>query len=114
MNQLVFRKMLEKWKITPVFAINGAEALSKLGNEEFDMVFMDLQMPTMNGFDATRNFRIKENKLNGSRLPIVALTADAFLESRKEVAEVGMNDFLSKPIEPMELQRVLNEYLEEA
>lgn len=112
MNQLVFRKMLEKWKITPVFAINGAEALSKLGNEEFDMVFMDLQMPTMNGFDATRNFRIKENKVNGARLPIVALTADAFLESRKEVAEVGMNDFLSKPIEPMELQRVLNEYLD--
>lgn len=71
MNQLVFRKMLEKWKITPVFAINGAEALSKLGTEEFDMVFMDLQMPTMNGF-------------------------------------------LSKPIEPMELQRVLNEYLDEA
>ena len=112
MNQLVFRKMLEKWKISPVFAVNGAEALTMLELESYDMVFMDLQMPTMNGFDATRNFRIKENKLNGSRLPIVALTADAFLESRKEVAEVGMNDFLSKPIEPIELQRVLNEYLD--
>ena len=52
-----------------------------------------------------------ENKVNGARLPIVALTANSFHESRKEIAAVGMNDFLSKPIEPTELSRVLSEYL---
>lgn len=111
MNQLVFRKILSRWKIIPDFVADGKEALQKLETNDYDMVFMDLQMPKMNGLEATKVFRRKENKVNGARLPIVALTADSFHESRKEVAAVGMNDFLSKPIEPSELSRVLSEYL---
>ncbi len=111
MSQLVFRKILNRWKITPDFVANGEEALKKLESKDYDMMFMDLQMPKMNGFEATRTFRKKENKVNGARLPIVALTANSFHESRKEIAAVGMNDFLNKPIEPTELSRVLSEYL---
>ncbi|MGK0407686.1 MAG: signal transduction histidine kinase/BarA-like signal transduction histidine kinase [Roseivirga sp.] len=111
MNQLVFLKMLEKWEPILDMVSNGALALDKLHKQEYDLVFLDVQMPIKGGVTTVEEWRDYEvNNLN-NRLPIVALTADAFSESRQKVLDAGMDDFLSKPIEISELRRVLNKYL---
>jgi CheY-like chemotaxis protein len=74
---------------------NGKIAIEKLQNQPFDVILMDLQMPEMNGFDATRYIR---NKLN-SKIPIIALTADVTTVDLEKCKAVGMNDYISKPID---------------
>jgi signal transduction histidine kinase/CheY-like chemotaxis protein len=111
MNQLVFQKMLEKWGPLLDMVSNGALALEKLHQEDYDLVFLDVQMPIKDGITTVKEWRDYEvNNLN-NRQAIVALTADAFSESRQRVIDAGMDDFLSKPIEISELRRVLSKYL---
>ena len=111
MNQLVFLKMLEKWEPILDMVSNGALALDKLHKQEYDLVFLDVQMPIKGGVATVEEWRDYEVNNLDDRLPIVALTADAFSESRQKVLDAGMDDFLSKPIEISELRRVLNKYL---
>jgi signal transduction histidine kinase/BarA-like signal transduction histidine kinase len=111
MNQLVFLKMLEKWEPILDMVSNGALALDKLHKQEYDLVFLDVQMPIKGGVTTVEEWRDYEVNNLDNRLPIVALTADAFSESRQKVLDAGMDDFLSKPIEISELRRVLNKYL---
>ena len=81
---------------------NGREALAALATDVFDLVLMDVQMPEMDGFEATQAIRARE-QTNGSRLPIVALTTHAMKEDRERCLATGMDAYLSKPIQSAEL-----------
>lgn len=111
MNQLVLQKMLEKWAPKLEMVSNGQLALDKLETEDFDLVFLDVQMPIKDGISTVKDWRNYEANHLRERVPVVALTADAFSESRQRVIDAGMDDFLSKPIEISELRRVLHKYL---
>ncbi|TGK78854.1 response regulator [Leptospira montravelensis] len=101
-NRSIVIRFLKRWGIECVEASNGEEVLSKLINEKFDLILMDLHMPNMDGYTATK--RIRENSL-WSNIPIIALTASAQLETQEKIHKVGMNDFISKPFYPNELQQ---------
>jgi PAS domain S-box-containing protein len=109
-NQLLARRLLEKRGHSVVVAENGQGALEALEKEEFDLVFMDVQMPVMDGFEATAAIRKKEEP-GGVHLPIVALTAHAMKGDREKCLAGGMDGYLTKPIRPQELDEVLREYL---
>ena len=94
-------------------AENGAIAVEKVASSrpgDYDLILMDIQMPVMDGYEATRRIRLLE-KAELSSIPIIAMTANAFDEDRKAASEYGMNGFLSKPIELKELIYVLNTML---
>lgn len=109
MNQFVAKQFFKKWKTEITIANNGVEAIAFLSERsDFDLVLMDLQMPEMSGFEATELIRSNNSTVLNSEIPIIALSADAFLETRKKVIEAGMNDFVTKPFIPEELyQKVL-------
>lgn len=94
------------------YAVNGKEAVDRIANDEFyDIVFMDIQMPVMNGYEATRTIRA----LPGSypkRVPIIAMTANAFAEDVAAAKNAGMNEHISKPIDFDRLLEILNKWLE--
>jgi two-component system CheB/CheR fusion protein len=88
-------------------ANNGQQAIDKLEKETFDLVLMDLQMPILNGFEATEHIR-QTMKL---RLPIIALTADVTSVDVEKCKNLGMNDYISKPIDEKLLLSKINAYL---
>jgi signal transduction histidine kinase/ActR/RegA family two-component response regulator len=90
---------------TLIEASNGAEAVEKFKTESFNMILMDIQMPELNGFEATRQIRLHESGLN--RTPIIALTAGAISGEREKCLEAGMDDFLTKPISGEALDKAL-------
>ena len=95
-------------------AADGREAADLVANAPegyFDLVFMDMQMPRMNGTQAARAIRKREREQGRSRVPIVAMTANAFTEDRQQAVEAGMDGFMTKPIDIGELGRVLEERL---
>ena len=103
MNQFVAHQVLELWNIKVDFENDGLEATDKLKINDYALVLMDLQMPVMSGYQATAFIRDKTNKLRNPEIPIIALTADAFPETKKKVMEEGMNDFVTKPLEQNDL-----------
>jgi two-component system sensor histidine kinase/response regulator len=108
----VVSTMLEKWGITSTIASNGNEALSALDETPFDFILMDCHMPEMDGFNATRIIRSRGGfKHNKSGIPIVALTASAMKGDRQACSDVGMNDFLTKPIIPAALLHIVKKWL---
>ncbi len=112
LNQQVIRAMLEPYGLTLEFADNGQLGVEACARESFDLVLMDCLMPVLDGLDATRAIRAREASLGSARhLPIIALTANAYKESRQRCLEAGMDDFLSKPVMRDELLQVLQRYL---
>jgi PAS domain S-box-containing protein len=95
LNQLLMKTLLDDFGFTSDIASNGSLAIDKLNNSEYDIILMDLQMPIMNGFEATKYIREKMN----ITIPIMALTADVTTVDIEKCTEVGMNDYLSKPID---------------
>jgi two-component system, sensor histidine kinase and response regulator len=81
---------------------NGREALEELEKESFDVVLMDIQMPEMDGFEATAAIREKE-KLTGAHIPIIAMTANALKGDEEKCLQAGMDGYVSKPIQTKEL-----------
>jgi signal transduction histidine kinase/DNA-binding response OmpR family regulator len=109
-NQRLVVRLLEKRGHRVVLAVDGRQALEALSQESFDLVFMDVQMPEMDGLDATTIIREKEKK-TGKHQPIVALTAHAMTGDRDRCLTVGMDGYLTKPIRPQELDRILDSYV---
>ncbi|MCS6922904.1 MAG: response regulator, partial [Fimbriimonadales bacterium] len=98
-NQKVIRRQLERWGVQVAIAENGNEVLEWLSRAPFDLVLMDCQMPEMDGYEATRRIRAYEAP-RGLHIPIIALTANALEGDREKCLECGMDDYLSKPIDP--------------
>lgn len=109
-NRLLATMLLEKRGHRVAVAGNGREALDALENESYDLVFMDVQMPEMDGIEATLAIREKE-KMNGNHQPIIALTAHAMKGDRERCLQAGMDGYLSKPIRPQELDEILEKYV---
>ena len=107
-NQRLARKLLEKWGHTVVVAGNGRKALEAIARNNFDLVIMDVQMPEMNGLEATRLIRGQEVS-DGPRLPIIAMTAHAMKGDREQCLAAGMDAYITKPIEPELLFRVIED-----
>lgn len=107
-NQMVASRFLQKWNITPALASDGLVALQKVMEAEYDLVLMDLQMPVMDGFEASRRIR----QLGGKylSLPIAALTADTVDDVRERALAAGITDFLTKPFSPDDLHRLVTRY----
>ena len=109
-NQLIANRFLAKWEISYDVADNGAIALEKVQDNDYDVILMDLQMPTMDGYTATAKIRnLQDTKYK--KLPIIALTASAMLEERNRVYTVGMNDYVTKPFNPHELYSAINKHV---
>jgi signal transduction histidine kinase/CheY-like chemotaxis protein len=101
-NVMLMKKLLSKWNIIPTIAENGERAVELVQYGNFDIILMDLQMPVMNGFDASMEIR-KMADIQKSRIPIIALTASALFDIRERVQQSGMDDYVSKPFKPNEL-----------
>jgi CheY-like chemotaxis protein len=109
-NQVVAVRLLEKRGLRTLVANNGSEALEMLKGEPVDLVLMDIQMPEMDGYEATRRIREQE-KITGTHLPIIALTAHAMKGDREKCLSAGMNTYLTKPIQGDQLHRAIEELL---
>jgi PAS domain S-box-containing protein len=107
LNQLLMRTLLEDGGFTMDIAENGKIAIDKLKKDSYDVILMDLQMPVMNGFEATGHIR-KELKLT---TPIIALTADVTSTDVEKCKAVGMDDYISKPIDDKLLYKKLARYI---
>jgi two-component system sensor histidine kinase/response regulator len=110
-NQKVAQGLLKKFGVQVELAANGEEALNSLENLPFDLVFMDCQMPVMDGYEATQQIRHTESKVRNQDIPIVAMTANSMEGDRDKCLAVGMNDFISKPVNPSKVQEVLKRWL---
>ena len=113
LNQEIAVEILQEAGFVVDVADDGAVAVEKLGSAgpgRYDLVLMDIQMPIMNGYEATRRIRALDNP-NIAGLPIIAMTANAFDEDRKAALEAGMNGHIAKPIDIPKLMEVLMEVL---
>lgn len=107
-NQILIRKILEKQGCQVDVADNGREAVEKIQKKSFDIVFMDCQMPEMDGFEATQHIRLKEGDKHNI---IIALTADAMTGDREKCLRAGMDDYLNKPIKQVQITDILRKWL---
>ncbi len=111
-NQEMMLEMLKLLGLNAELAENGEEAVTRLAEHEFDLVFMDCQMPVMDGFAATAAIREREAHQKGDFIqPIVALTANALEGDRQRCIDAGMSDYLSKPVSTAELRLCLQKWL---
>lgn len=111
-NKMVATKMLRSLGLQVKHAVNGVEAVEVFKQAIFDAVLMDIQMPEMDGYDATKYIRAWEKKKTHTHTPIIALTANVLTEDRARCFEVGMDDFLAKPIKISDLHSMLEDWLE--
>ena len=105
-NQMLIKSLLEQFALNVTIAEDGNQVLQKVLTGQFDLIFMDIQMPNMNGYEAT-----KELRKEGITTPIVALTANAMKGDDKKCIEAGCDEYLAKPIDRRELLKIINKYL---
>jgi CheY-like chemotaxis protein len=110
-NQKLALRILGKEGIHAEAAANGKEALKALEAGSYDLVFMDVQMPEMDGYEATRIIRDPDSKVRNHSIPIIAMTAHAMQGDRERCIDAGMDDYISKPIRPEKLSEVIEKYL---
>ena len=108
-NQVVAVNLLENRGHRVVVANNGREAVDAFESEKFDAILMDVQMPLMNGYEATQAIRELEEK-NGGHVPIIAMTANAMEGDREKCLDSGMDDYISKPVRSEQLFDILESY----
>ncbi|MFK7922841.1 MAG: ATP-binding protein, partial [Bacteroidia bacterium] len=109
-NQMVASRYLKKWGLMPIVANDGQEALEIVREHDFSLVLMDLQMPVMDGMTSASEIR----KLEGRQylqLPIIALTASVNGAVKNEIFDAGMDDIISKPFQPKQLNQTISEYI---
>jgi len=109
-NQKFITRLLTRWGHRPAVVGNGLLALDRITKQDFDVVFMDVQMPEMDGLSATRAIRDYETG-GGRHIPIIAMTAHAMKEDRERCIQAGMDDYVSKPISPEKLLQSLQNLL---
>lgn len=109
-NQIIAQIELTTLNLKVTIASNGEEAITALAREKFAMVFMDCQMPVMDGYEATKQIRITESR-SGTRVPIIAMTANAMEGDREKCLAAGMDDYISKPFEPEVLRDIVNKWV---
>ncbi|MFZ4441113.1 MAG: response regulator, partial [Syntrophales bacterium] len=110
-NQQVAVGILKKLGLRADAVANGAEAVKALETLPYDLVLMDVQMPEMNGLEATLLIRNPQSAVRNHQIPIIAMTAGAMLGDREKCLEAGMNDYVSKPIFPQALSEALDKWL---
>jgi signal transduction histidine kinase/CheY-like chemotaxis protein len=106
MNQQLIKHLMKNWVIDHTIVNNGAEAVEALKKENFNIVLMDIQMPEMDGYTATTVIR-KELKL---QIPIIAMTAHAMMGEKEKCLQLGMNDYISKPLKETILYNIIAQY----
>jgi PAS domain S-box-containing protein len=107
-NVSVASRFLKKWGLVVDVAENGKVALEKIAKSDYDLILMDLQMPVMDGFEATKNIRAVDKHRN---LPIIALSADALRETKEKVFRYSMNDYILKPFNPDVVKEKIMEHI---
>lgn len=115
LNREIAEEIIGQTGVTVESAENGREALErfeKMGEDYYDMIFMDIQMPVMNGYEATRAIR-KLPRKDAARIPIIAMTANAFAEDMRQSKNAGMNEHLTKPLNIEQLMKCLKNWLGE-
>jgi signal transduction histidine kinase/CheY-like chemotaxis protein len=105
-NQRVILRMLTNLQHVPTIVGNGKEAVASLQTGTFDLVFMDVQMPEMDGLTATRKIRGAE-RISGAHVPIVAMTAHAMKGDKETCLDAGMDGYIAKPVTGMEIERMI-------
>jgi CheY-like chemotaxis protein len=108
-NQRIAARLLQNLGCTVDVVANGREAVEMIDSISYDLVLMDVQMPEMDGFAATGE--VRRGAGPHTRVPIVAMTANAMAGDRERCLAAGMNDYLSKPVHPSDLQRVLHHWV---
>jgi len=111
-NQKIAQKMLEKFGYFSDAVSNGLEALKALGMIDYALVLMDVEMPDMDGIEATAQIRRSESKVCNHQIPIIAMTAHAMKGDREKCLEAGMDDYLSKPVKPDELLEMIEKWVQ--
>ncbi|MCL1494392.1 MAG: ATP-binding protein [Pseudanabaena sp. Salubria-1] len=107
-NQIIALKFLEKLGYQADLAVNGLEVLKALEHKFYDLILMDIQMPEMDGLEVTRRIRLKEKESMAiNKVKIVAMTANTMAEDRENCIQIGMDNFIGKPIRIDELDAVL-------
>lgn len=106
MSRTFMQKMMNRIGIEADFAVDGLEAMRLYNKNTYDLIFMDIQMPVMNGYETTRLIREQE-KLTAVHTPIIAITAYALEEDREKCLTSGMDDYLSKPVSVDHLLQVI-------
>ncbi len=115
-NQVVVRELVSRMGYRPTVVSDGTQAIDYAMSREFDLVLMDCQMPNVDGFKATEEIRRREAGASGfsrrgSRLPIIALTANATITDRQACLAAGMDDYLTKPVDRDALSAALRKWL---
>jgi PAS domain S-box-containing protein len=110
-NQKVAIKFIGKLGYNVDAVSNGKEAVATLSSEKYDIVFMDCQMPEMDGYEATGEIRNFDSPVLDHHVPIIAMTANAMKGDREKCIKAGMNDYLAKPIKPQELSDMLDKWI---
>jgi len=110
-NQQVAMGILLRMGLNVDMVANGEEALRALASQDYDLVLMDVQMPVMDGLEATRMVRSAERAVRNHQIPIIAMTAHAIAGDRQKCLEAGMSDYVSKPVSPQVLAEVLKQWL---
>ncbi len=105
-NQALIRIMLQKMGLEVTIVEDGQQAVEKINNGRYDLILMDMQMPVMNGYDATRQI-----KAMGIQIPVIALTAHAMKGDEEKCRQAGCDDYLTKPIDRTKLEKILRNYL---
>ncbi|MBN2012862.1 response regulator [candidate division KSB1 bacterium] len=110
-NQKVATSLLSKWGHNVTVANDGKEAIEQLEQNNFDIVLMDVQMPNMDGIEATKAIRNSKSLTNNTKIPIIAMTALAMKGDRERFLDAGMDDYISKPVNMEELRHTLQKYV---
>ncbi|MCE1247791.1 MAG: PAS domain S-box protein [Firmicutes bacterium] len=110
-NQLVALGILKKLGLRANAVANGEEAVKALESISYDLVFMDVQMPVMDGFEATKKIRSPESTVRNHHVPIIAMTAYALKDDRRKCIDAGMNDYITKPVDPKDISRMIEKWV---
>jgi CheY-like chemotaxis protein len=109
-NREIVCSMLRKMGCEPIVAKDGLEAVEISKNEVHDIILMDVQMPGMDGLEASRTIRQREQNLNLKRKPIIALTANAMTDDKENCIKAGMDDYLTKPFTRVQLTELMSRW----